>query len=154
MLSAPRVLVIEDDDAIRSLLVTALGRESLDVNDADDGDEALRLTAERDYTVIVLDLMMPRVDGLAFLDEFVKTPRAVRPIILVVTAFDDLVVERLPADRVHAIIRKPFDVLHLVTIIREIALAAHETLEPAAKPAPVVEPEAIALPAVMPLPAC
>jgi two-component system response regulator ResD len=154
MLSAPRVLVIEDDDAIRTLLVTALGRESLEVDEADDGDQALRLTAERDYTIIVLDLMMPRVDGLAFLAEFSKMPRAFRPIVIVVTAFDDLVVERIPADRVHAIIRKPFDVLRLVTIIREVALAAHVALEPAAKPAPVAEPEAVVLPAVMPLPAC
>jgi DNA-binding response OmpR family regulator len=119
----PRVLVVEDDDSIRGLLLTTLRREPLLVDSADDGEEALRLTALNDYAVIVLDLMMPRVDGFAFLERFHSPVRRTSTVIFVVTAFDDLVVERILAERVHAIVRKPFDVLRLVTTIREVALA-------------------------------
>jgi DNA-binding response OmpR family regulator len=115
------VLVVEDDDAIRTLLVAALRREPFEVDSANDGAAALQMTADVEYAVIVLDLMMPRLNGFEFLDAFhVKTPTA-RSVVFVVTAFDDAQVAKLPAGRVHAIIRKPFDVTQLVTMIREVA---------------------------------
>jgi len=100
---------------------------ALYVDSAEDGEEALRLTAIHDYAVILLDLMMPRVDGFAFLEQFHSDARDRVPVIFVVTAFDDLVFERIPAHHAHAIIRKPFDVLRLATTIREVATAIHET---------------------------
>ncbi|HJW92174.1 MAG TPA: response regulator [Thermoanaerobaculia bacterium] len=123
MHSVPRVLVVEDDDAIRALLLTALTREPLAVDAAEDGDVALALTAQRTYEVIILDLMLPRVHGLEFLEAFRKTATN-EPVVLVVSAFDDLAFDRIPAEWVHAIVRKPFDLLYLVTIVREVALAA------------------------------
>jgi two-component system response regulator ResD len=125
MHSLPRVLIVEDDDSIRELLLAALQREPLLVDSAEDGEDALRLAALNDYAVIVLDLMMPRVDGFVFLQRFES--RKERPVIFVVTAFDDLVVERIPAHSAHAIIRKPFDVLRLVMTIREVATAIQAT---------------------------
>jgi len=127
MFSTPRVLVVEDDESIRGMLLTTLRREPLYVDSAEDGEEALRLTAIHDYAVILLDLMMPRVDGFAFLEQFHSDARDRVPVIFVVTAFDDLVFERIPAHHAHAIIRKPFDVLRLATTIREVATAIHET---------------------------
>jgi len=127
MLSLPRVLIVEDDESIRGLLLTTLRREPLLVDAADDGEEALRLTAIHEYAVIVLDLMMPRVDGFAFLEQFHSDARDGVPVIFVVTAFDDLVFERIPAHHAHAIIRKPFDVLRLANTIREVATAIQAT---------------------------
>jgi DNA-binding response OmpR family regulator len=119
------VLVVEDDDAIRTLLVAALRREPFEVDSANDGAAALQMTRDVEYAVIVLDLMMPRVNGFQFLDAFqAKDPRP-RSVIFVVTAFDDAQVAKLPASSVHAIIRKPFDVTQLVTMIREVAAMWH-----------------------------
>ena len=125
MHSLPRVLIVEDDESIRGMLLAALQREPLLVDAAEDGEDALHLAALHDYAVIVLDLMMPRVDGFVFLERFES--RHQRPVIFVVTAFDDVVVEKIPARSAHAIIRKPFDVLRLVITIREVALAIHAT---------------------------
>ncbi len=130
MLSLPRVLIVEDDDSIRGLLLTTLRREPLQVDEADDGQEALHLTALNDYAVILLDLMMPRVDGFAFLEQFHGNTRDRVPVIFVVTAFDDLVFDRIPAHHAHAIIRKPFDVLRLANTIREVATAIQATKMP------------------------
>ena len=57
--------------------------------------------------------------------------------IVVVTAFDDAKVARLPAQHVHALIRKPFDVSQLVTMIREVvAMWQAQTSAGAPSPAP------------------
>jgi len=130
MLSLPRVLIVEDDESIRGMLLTTLRREPLQVDSADDGEDALHLTAIHDYAVILLDLMMPRVDGFAFLEQFHSDARDSVPVIFVVTAFDDLVFDRIPAHQAHAIIRKPFDVLRLANTIREVATAIQATKAP------------------------
>jgi len=143
VLPIPRVLIVEDDDSIRGLLVTALRREPLLVDSADDGEEALTLTAIHDYAVIVLDLMMPRLDGFAFLERFHGGAPRASTVIFIVTAFDDLVFERIPAQQAHAIIRKPFDVLRLSTTVAQVALALQSATKPAAEmPPPDEHPRA------------
>jgi two-component system alkaline phosphatase synthesis response regulator PhoP len=137
----PRVLVVEDDDAIRTLLVAALRREPFEVDSATDGVAALGLTRDHEYAVIVLDLMMPRLNGFEFLDAFHATIPKPRSVIFVVTAFDDAQVAKLEAGHVHAIIRKPFDVTQLVTMIREVTAMWHAHTEP-----PAVEPVPAHLP--------
>jgi DNA-binding response OmpR family regulator len=122
MNAVPRVLVVEDDDAIRALLTAALRREPFDVDEANDGAAALLLVRTYEYAVIILDLMMPRLNGFEFLDAFRQASPAARSVVFVVTAFDDTMIGKLSADQVHAIIRKPFDVPQLVSMVREVAL--------------------------------
>jgi DNA-binding response OmpR family regulator len=117
----PWILIVEDDEAIRGLLTTAIRRQGLEVDEAGDGAEALRLTAGREYTIILLDLSMPIVDGIAFLDAFRAGGRGGSPVVFVMTALSDGVAESLRGHRVHAIWRKPFDIVSLVETIREVA---------------------------------
>jgi len=62
---ARRALVIEDEPHIRELVSLHLGLEGLAVTTAADGEDALRLSATEPFDVIVLDLMLPRIDGLS-----------------------------------------------------------------------------------------
>jgi CheY-like chemotaxis protein len=62
------VLVVEDDDTIRKLLVEYLGLTHLSVDSARDGVEALHHVALNRYRVIVLDVMMPKMSGVDFLN--------------------------------------------------------------------------------------
>jgi DNA-binding response OmpR family regulator len=119
---SPKVLVVEDDDAIRALLVAALRREPFDVHAAMNGAEALTLTRTSEYAVILLDLMMPLVSGVEFLQAFHDATPKSRTVVFVMTAFDDVTVRHIAPNLVHAIIRKPFDVPQLVSMIREVAL--------------------------------
>jgi two-component system response regulator AtoC len=116
----PRVLIVEDDAAIRGLLVAALRREPLTVDSAADGVEALALVRDTRYAVIVTDLMLPRLDGIAFIEEFRELQPQTVTVIFAMTAYDDMTVKRL-GPRVHAVIRKPFDLAQLVSVIRECA---------------------------------
>lgn len=60
-----RALVVEDEPHIRELVVLHLGLEGLSIAEAAAGDEALRLAESEPFDLVVLDLMLPRVDGMA-----------------------------------------------------------------------------------------
>ena len=118
-----KVLVVEDDPDIRALLVTALRREALEVDAVEDGQEALRMCESFEYAIILLDLMLPVLDGFQFIDAFVRSVPNARTVVLVITAFDDRIIDRLTWPRVHGIVRKPFDIEQLATTVRDVALS-------------------------------
>ncbi|WP_186578321.1 response regulator transcription factor [Aquibacillus kalidii] len=60
----PRILVVDDEDRIRRLVRMYLEREEYFVDEAEDGEQGLKLALENNYDVILLDLMMPGKDGL------------------------------------------------------------------------------------------
>lgn len=62
-----RVLVIDDDPAVTSLLKRGLSYERFDVETASDGEEGLALARERYPDLVILDIMMPGLDGLEVL---------------------------------------------------------------------------------------
>src|SRR5919205_2333557 len=81
-----RILVVEDEPALRRQLVTAIGNAGYVADEADNGEEGQHLGATEPYDAIVLDLGLPRVDGLTVLARWrqaeVKTP------VLILTARD------------------------------------------------------------------
>ncbi|MFZ1968898.1 MAG: response regulator [Bradyrhizobium sp.] len=76
--SSPQILVVDDDDEIRSLLQVVLTREGFRVQEAKDAPTARRLLGAQDgVDLIILDIMMPGEDGLSFcqrLRETLDTP--------------------------------------------------------------------------------
>jgi CheY-like chemotaxis protein len=103
------VLVVDDEPAIRALVTKIVERAGLPVDSARDGEEAIEKLEQRRYAVIVLDLMMPKVDGFAFV-EHVRERGGPRPAIIVVSAGDSAALRRLDGSMVHSIVRKPFDI--------------------------------------------
>jgi signal transduction histidine kinase/CheY-like chemotaxis protein len=82
------VLVIEDDDATREMVRRMLEREGLAVVEAADGREGLARVAERLPSLILLDLLMPGMDGFEFLSELHANPEWHSIPVVVVTAKD------------------------------------------------------------------
>lgn len=82
------VLVIEDDAATRALTRNMLEKESCRVMEAENGEEALRLMETERPSLILLDLMMPVMDGFEFADRVRKHPEWHTIPIVVVTAHD------------------------------------------------------------------
>ena len=69
-----KVLIVEDDQFIREMYNLVLTKAGYDVTEALDGKVGLDLAAEGGYDVILLDLMMPNVDGLSFLQGLKDNP--------------------------------------------------------------------------------
>lgn len=90
-----RVLVVDDSERLRHSLANGLRSQGMAVETAADGVEALALLDSLPFDVIVLDLVMPRMDGVRVLREL--KPRRSKPRILVLSARD------LVADRVEAL---------------------------------------------------
>lgn len=116
-----KVLVVDDDDAIRMMVERVLRREHYDVESARDGYEAIEKLTRNDYATVLLDLMMPRVDGhgvLRYLEENHEVPR---PFVIVMTANLQGASETAAARPVFRILPKPFDIRQLVNHVKECA---------------------------------
>ena len=62
-MSNKRVLIVDDDPAIRQILRVLLERDGVSADIAEDGQRATKMLAEEKYSVVLLDLLMPRMDG-------------------------------------------------------------------------------------------
>jgi DNA-binding response OmpR family regulator len=114
-----RVLVVDDDPSIRKMVTTALQRHGFTVDTAGDGVEALAKLEEGAYELLVLDLMMPRLDGFGVLERLEESQSdasagSPRPKILIMTAAGPSILQKLPRERVAAILTKPFDLRMLI----------------------------------------
>ena len=83
-----RVLVVDDSERVRKTLATGLHAQGMAVETAADGAEALRLLNGLSFDVAILDLVMPRVDGMEVLREL--KARNTKPRILVLSARDQV----------------------------------------------------------------
>ena len=81
---AKRVIVIDDDLYIRELYEEILKTEGYDVDTATNGEEAYNKLKEGGYNLVLLDVMMPKMDGLGIMDALKKNPPLIKngPIIL------------------------------------------------------------------------
>lgn len=114
----PRILVADDDQSIRQLVTTIMKREQMTVDSAIDGAEAIELLQRHTYAVILLDLMMPRVDGFGVIQYLREHPLSPKPIVLVITAYADQRFKEVDSKIVSGVIRKPFEVADLGSIVR------------------------------------
>ncbi len=116
-----RVLVAEDDAMVRRLLATILERGGYEVVQAGDGSEALRRLDGQPVDAIVLDLLMPVMDGLRFLHEL-REVRGLEVPVLVLTASlnasgdDERRILEAGADRVA---RKPVTAPQLLELLQQ-----------------------------------
>jgi DNA-binding response OmpR family regulator len=112
------VLVVEDDPAIRRLVKMVLEREGYHVDIASDGVEAVTKIGVSEYDVIILDLMMPNLDGFAFMNTIAeKDPERLKNVIVTSAASPTVIRERMsgvPFD----ILPKPFDIRQLADRVR------------------------------------
>lgn len=113
----PRVLVADDDSSIRQLLSTIVRREGMDVDSVSDGSDAIEKLKENSYSVILLDLMMPRVSGFEVIEYLKKNPPEMKPVVLVISAYADQRVRGVDASIVAGVLRKPFEVGDLGAIV-------------------------------------
>ena len=121
-----RILVIDDDLAIRVLLQAVLRRMDFVVDLAEDGEDGLSRLDEGPYDLVLLDLMMPKVNGYEFL-KTINGRTSARPHIVVFTAAGQRGVDRIPVNTICNSILKPFDLEAFVEMISDCIESRHAT---------------------------
>jgi len=115
-----RALVIEDEQALGDAVAAALTDEGFRVDRAENGEDALDRLRERHYDVLICDLKMPKVDGMAFFREVsAKMPHVARRLIFMTGDVAGTEAERFLEESGCRWIPKPFRLRDLVRVARE-----------------------------------
>ena len=122
-MSGVRALVVEDDDPIRSMLATIVEHQGFFVDTARNGAEAIDRIDADGYALILLDLMMPRVDGYEVLDHLRDEHPEMIPCTIVASAVPERDLRRQSISGVFKVHSKPFDIARLVADIHQCAEA-------------------------------
>jgi len=116
-----RALIVDDDEPIRVMLSAIVRQHGFAVDTARDGSEAIEKLKRGSYEVLLLDLMMPRVNGYDVLRHIrEKSPDFLRRTI-VATAVPERELQTKLTDPVFAVHSKPFDLPALLADIQRCA---------------------------------
>jgi DNA-binding response OmpR family regulator len=130
MTSDPRVLIIEDHDALRAMLFTILRHQPLAVDTASSAAEGLDKVMTCDYALILIDMNLENDDSESFLKSFREArPEATTFIIAVRDANKDVFID---PEIVSAVLTKPLEIDTMAEVVRECAIV----IEPPENPIP------------------
>jgi DNA-binding response OmpR family regulator len=141
--SSPTILLVDDEDAVRKVLAFPLERDGYVVVQAADGEEALERFAAQQVDLVVLDIMLPKLDGL----EVCKRLRATSTVpIIMLTARDDeldkVIGLELGADDY---ITKPFSIREFRSRVRALLRRSRTAPESASGAESVLEHDGLTI---------
>lgn len=110
-----RILVIDDDDGIREVLDLALTAEGYDVQTAESGAAGLALLARRPADLVIADLKMPDIDGVAFCRAYARSGEDAAAVILMSAIPAQALDRDVPG--VVGFVTKPFDIEPFLDLI-------------------------------------
>jgi two-component system, OmpR family, phosphate regulon response regulator PhoB len=120
-MSKPRILIVEDEKALQDVLAYNLEKEGFETSFASDGQEGLRRAQLQQPDVVILDLMLPIIDGLEVCRQLRSDPKTQNVRILMLTArseeVDEIVGFNMGADDY---VTKPFKIKPLIHRIKAL----------------------------------
>lgn len=113
-----KILIVDDDPSVRTMVRGVLERKGFEVTTAADGCQAIALLAKTDYDMVLLDSRMPKLGGLGVVDQLREERQDILAHTYLLTDSDDELhnFEDIP---VFGVIAKPFDMLALVAETRD-----------------------------------
>src|SRR5690242_5075696 len=124
-----RILLVEDDGELQDAIRDALSARGMDVTTVDDGREGLERMKQLRPDVVVLDLMMPVMDGWQFRVEQKRDPELARTPVIAISASQSPTAAAVDAD---AYLQKPCSADALVHAIDDVLEARKRRREPVA----------------------
>ena len=120
-----RALVVDDDAVTRQILGALLTQHRVQYDEAANGAEAIKLLKERDYNLMFLDLLMPRIDGWGVID-FMRSRRETKkkPKLYVITAVRDQKLSEADKELVTGVVYKPIDQSQIDNAVKTALSAA------------------------------
>ena len=131
-MSGTKVLLVDDEVSFASSMQKLLSRRGFDVKAAFDGLTALRLIAEEQFDVVVLDIKMPGMDGIQVLREIIRFSADIRVILLTGHYFSNEE-EATLKQGAYAYLLKPYPIMDLVNLIKAAASDKETDLNSSAK---------------------
>ena len=112
------VLVVDDSQTIRHEIAKALQEAGFGIVEAADGISGLERAGERQFAMIILDVNMPRMNGLEMLDELKGNPKtAAIPVVLLTTEAERSMIERARKAGAKGWLIKPVPMAHIVSTV-------------------------------------
>lgn len=119
LLKKPRVLVLDDDPSIQSILAKLLRREGYRVDIVGTGRQAIEKLGQIDYDIFLLDLMMPTEGGMTVIKHLRENNAPLLERVILVTASPESVL-RTASKEIAAVVKKPFDAKELLATVQRI----------------------------------
>jgi len=115
-----KILIVEDDISIRELLVEIFESEGYEVNSSQNGSEGIKALEQGKPDVILMDILMPVMDGYAFREEQIKKPEWNEIPVLAMSA-QNQELEKLEAYGIKHFIQKPLELDHLLNQVKQLS---------------------------------
>ena len=113
-----RALIADDDPVTRYLIANILGQRRIAFDEAANGADAVKQLKAHEYTLVFLDLLMPRIDGWGVID-FLRRSKTKAPRIFVVTGVKDQTLSVADRELVSGLIYKPLDPTEVERVVKE-----------------------------------
>jgi len=122
LLKGSRILVVDDEEDVRTYLLAVLADAGAQISEASDGREALRVARSFEPDLITLDLSMPGHDGMAAFRDLRSSPETAATPVCIVTGHPEMraVIYERPPRPPEGYVDKPIDPERLVGTIRRI----------------------------------
>ena len=113
----PRILIVDDEEAMRFTLSEALGKEGYVLETANDGEEALQKFKSKPFDLVILDMKMPRMDGLEALRQIKKSDSDSTVIMITAFGSKELALQAINTGA-YDYFTKPFDLEEMRVVVR------------------------------------
>ena len=119
-----KVLVVDDSETIRQQVGRALEQAGFSVVEAGDGIEGLDRVSQHQFSMVILDVNMPRLNGLDLLERLKGDPKTAHlPVLMLTTEAHQAMIERAKKAGAKGWIVKPVKMEHLVSAVNKLASA-------------------------------
>ncbi len=115
----PRMLVVDDEENIRSYLVELFRLEGWTVDTAYDGYEGVKLATDKDYDVIIMDILMPRMTGIEATREIMRRKPSAKIIVITGAPFRKQAEEAVDCGA-RLFIKKPFSSEKIIEAVKSL----------------------------------
>jgi CheY-like chemotaxis protein len=116
----PKILIVDDDPVVHLLYGRCLQREGYQVIDAVNGREGIEMAAREKPQVVIMDIMMPGMDGLAAARELNKSPECGAIVVVTANPLYDVCQHESQQSGASCFMTKPFSPASLLELVREL----------------------------------
>ncbi len=116
-----KILLVEDEERIRKIINIIIRGEDIEIDEAEDGAQALEKIKNNDFDLVILDIMIPEIDGFGVLEEIRNTEKtADLPVIIVSARTSDRDILEGLKGGANYYIPKPFEPQELISSLELI----------------------------------